>query len=108
MYGINTLYCFNRKNYTLQGDYFSSYFSYISIKLSKCDSSKSKTCKNQTDIDAFFQSLTFNVAYINFYFDYEDFETPVKSYIDDSLFFELEPYRVKKCNFYVMKSEIVL
>jgi hypothetical protein len=48
------------------------------------------------------------VGFINSYFDFNDYEQPVKQYIDDSLFYEIEPNRLKKVNFYVMKSEIEL
>ena len=57
-------------------------------------------------INSFFDPLRFNLAFTNFYFDYKDFSKPVKPFIDDSLFFELEGSRVKKTNFYVMKSEV--
>jgi hypothetical protein len=52
--------------------------------------------------------LQFSLAYINFYFDFEDFDNPVKPFIDDSLFWELEINKVKKTNNYVMKSEALL
>jgi hypothetical protein len=46
------------------------------------------------------------VAFVNFYFDQEDFESPIKPFIDDSLFFDLEATRMKKVNFFVMQSEV--
>lgn len=48
------------------------------------------------------------MAFVNYYFDQEDFEQPVKPFIDDSLFFDLEATRIKRTNFYVMKSEVQL
>ena len=62
-------------------------------------------CSDQATIDAFFDNSVFNVVYVNNYFDYGDFKTPVKPFIDDSLFWELESNKAKKANFYVMKSE---
>lgn len=48
------------------------------------------------------------MAFVNSYFDFNDFVTPIKNYIDDSLFFDLEPDRVKQANFYVMQSQVQL
>lgn len=80
--------CFKNKNLTINGDYYSTDFKYIEIKLLKC----TKNCVNTTtELNAFFEPLSFSVAFINSYFDYSDFENTVKPFIDDSLFWELEP-----------------
>ena len=55
--------------------------------------------------EAFLDPLTFSIAFVNFYFDYSDYIKPFKPFIDDSLFWEIESSRVKKANFYVMKTE---
>ncbi len=60
----------------------------MEIKLLKCASNGGKNkCKNQTEIDKFFEPLKFSFAFINQYFDFSDYEDPVKTFIDDSLFF---------------------
>lgn len=41
------------------------------------------------------------MAFINNYFDFEEYENPIKSFIDDSLFWELDSRLIKKANFYV-------
>lgn len=41
-------------------------------------------------------------------FDFNDFEDPIKTFVDDSIFFELESDRAKKVNFFTMKSEAEL
>lgn len=65
MYGVDQMYCMSRRNYSLTGDYFSKEFSYISFKLTKCEPTPTKKCKNQTEIDNFFSALTLNVAFVN-------------------------------------------
>lgn len=104
MYGINHMLCFKNQNYSLQGDFYSQKFKYLNLKLNRCK----LNCKNASEIDKYLNSLTLSVAFVNRYFDYDDFESPVKTYIDDSLFFTLEKDRVKKANLYVMKSEVEL
>ncbi|TNV85532.1 hypothetical protein FGO68_gene3405 [Halteria grandinella] len=104
MYGINRLMCFKRKNYSLQGDFYSNTFRYITIKLSKCK----VNCKNASEINSYLSGKTFSIAFINQYFDYNDFTIPIKSLIDDSVFTLIESDKIKRLNFYVMKSYIQL
>jgi len=47
-------------------------------------------CKNETEIDEFFDPKSFSFAFINSYFDFRDYDNPIKRFIDDSLFFQLE------------------
>ena len=83
---------------------------YMEIKLMKCNNNSKKaypayanvTCKDKTFIDNYFESEVFNFAFINSLFDATDFINPVKTFIDDSLFFELDPTRAKKANFFIM------
>ncbi len=48
------------------------------------------------------------MAFINSYFDFTDYEEPIKYFIDDSLFFQMESKRSKRANLYVMKAETQL
>ena len=41
-------------------------------------------------------------------FAMDDYDNPFHYYIDDSVFFELDPNFIKKANFYVQKSEASL
>lgn len=97
--------CMTTKNLSLQGDFYSEIFSYFTIRLQKCIEDG---CQPPDVVDAYFNTLQFNVAFVNNYFDYTDYNEPIKSYIDDSLFFDLESARIKNANFYVMKAEVNL
>lgn len=74
MFGINNFMCFNRTNFSLEGNYYSDVFTFIGMKLLRCKTN----CKNSSEIDAFFSPLQFNVGFINSYFDFNDYESPVK------------------------------
>jgi hypothetical protein len=66
-------------------------------------------CQSQSSIDSFFNSgISLSWAFINTYFDFNDYDDPIKYFIDDSLFWNLEPTRVKYTNFYIMKAEAEL
>lgn len=101
-YGINEYNCLVDKNYTFAGDYYSENFEYLEIKVWKCmNSSTYNGCQNNTAIDNFFTGQSLSFAFVNTYFDFNDYVTPIKYFIDDSLFWDLEGERIKYTNFYV-------
>lgn len=83
---------------------------YLELKLWKCQNSttSSVVCKNKTTIDNHFRSEIFSFAFVNSYFALDDYEQPIKYMLDDKLFFELEPDRIKKANLLVMKNDATL
>jgi hypothetical protein len=103
MYGIDNLMCIKDPDFSLQGNYYSDRFRYLQLKLQRC---REKDCYNSSKIDSFFRALSLSVAFVNQYFDYNDYEKPLKTFIDDSVFFTLEKDRVKKANLYMMRSEV--
>ena len=110
MYGVDKMLCVKDKaSFSLQGDFYSTEFRYLEVKLFKCNSQATKvTCKNSTQIDSYFNSKTFSFAFVNTYLDFLSYDKPVRQFLDDSLFFHIESQREKKANFYVMKAEIQL
>jgi len=93
----------------LAGNFYSEQFDYVELKLYKCyNSSATDTCKPQEEIDEYFRDHEIQFAFINTLFDFNDYTSPIKRFIDDSLFWELEPQRVKKANFFVKQSEAEL
>lgn len=45
---------------------------------------------------------------VNAYLDFNDYNDPVKHFIDDPLFYHMESTRHKRADVYVMKSEVML
>lgn len=106
MYNISKQNCLKKKDYELQGDYYSENFKYLEIRLFKCRNATTKhECKDSDVINKFFEDLYFSVAFVNSYFDFTDYDDPIKYFIDDSLFFQMESQRTKLANLYVMKAE---
>ena len=62
-------------------------------------------CKTNEEINAFIDASTFSVGFVNNYFDFEDYSNMIKSYIDDSLFWELDSRVIRKANFLIQKNE---
>lgn len=97
------------KDYALKGDFYSDTFKYLEIRLFKCRNVTTKPdCKDSDAINKFFEDLDFGVAFVNSYFDFSDYEEPIKYFIDDSLFFQMESQRQKRANLYVMKAQTQL
>ena len=74
------MYCLKNKDWRLQGDFYSKVFSFMEIQLDKC---RGSNCANKTEINNFFNNAFLNFAMINTYFDFQDYENPIKHYIDD-------------------------
>ncbi len=101
-YGINKFMCFKDHNYSLQGDFYSRYFKYIELRLYKCINSTSfNSCASNEEISDYFKIRKFSVAFVNSYFDFNDFENPIKTFIDDSLFWDIDTRVIKLANLYV-------
>ena len=62
-------------------------------------------CKSRQEIDDYFRDEVFNFAFINTYFAADDYDNTIKTFIDDQLFFEIDPTVTKKANFFIMNQE---
>lgn len=61
-------------------------------------------CKTNEEINSFIDASTFSVGFVNKYFDFEHYTNMIKSYIDDSLFWELDSKVIRKANFLIQKN----
>lgn len=86
---------------------------YLELKLWKCQNSTNNNtigvkagviCKDQKTIDEMIGNQTFNFAFINTMFAQDNFEEPLQPFIDDQLFFEVDPKLSKKANFYIQSQ----
>lgn len=104
--GVKDYVCLGIKNFMLQGHFYANNFSYVEVRLFRCaNTSTSKKCASDDEIDAYFLKKRFNVAFVNNFFDIKEYgRSKVKSFLDDSLFWHIEVERQKKANFYIMKS----
>lgn len=60
-------------------------------------------CADSQSIDRYFNDKTFSFGFVNTYFDFNDFTDPIKYFIDDSMFYEVESSKHKKANVFVQK-----
>ncbi|CDW82531.1 UNKNOWN [Stylonychia lemnae] len=113
--GISEYKCITKDDYQFQGNYYQDKFEYLEIKLWKCidpstATNKTKKCLDRSVVDSYFDQEVFNFAFVNTFFDLKSFEDgfQIKTFIDDSLFYELEANRIKKTNFYIQLQEAEL
>ena len=84
---------------------------YVEVKLFKCQNGSNPanvTCQNPLVIDNFIASQTFSFAFVNAIFSQESYPNPVAPFIDDELFFALDPTRSKTANILVQESSATL
>jgi hypothetical protein len=107
-FGIDKMMCIKDKDgYSISGDYYSDDFKYLQVKLLKCNPINSQVpCKDPSQLDAFFSPKQFQFAFVNSYFDALSYADPIKQFLDDSIFFQLETQRDKKADLYVMKGAV--
>jgi hypothetical protein len=94
-----------KKDYSLQGDFYSDEFKYVEILLKKC---AGPACKSDSEINKFLDNMDMTFIVVNAYLDFTDYNDPIKHYIDDLHFFHLESSRHKKATVFVMKGEVDL
>ena len=73
------LYCPKNNNYKVAGNYLAENYQFITIKLKKC----STGCAPDAAIKAVLEQSFLNNLMVNSYVDFDDYETPVKNYMDD-------------------------
>ncbi|CAI2372806.1 unnamed protein product [Moneuplotes crassus] len=105
--GINEYYCPNSREFKLQGNVLSDAYQYFEINFNRCDNATSSvTCLTTAQIDQKVQELEVGIYVVNSYFDFDDYNSPIKTYIDDRFFYYLVPGNTVTSNVYIQKNEI--
>ena len=68
--------CPKSLDYELSGDHVSQVWKYMEIRISKC--SGKATCKTDAEIDAIINELRFSLALSSYFFDSNDYDSPLK------------------------------
>jgi hypothetical protein len=65
-------------------------------------------CKSEEEIEDFFINEQFSIVFVNTQFDFTNFDNPIETYIDDSLYMEIDPGETKNTNFYITTNGVQL
>ena len=82
-----TFLCPDSYDFQIQGDNFASIFKYVQLQLNKWENGTGIQWESQTNIDNAVNQINIQILVVNSYFDFEDFNNPLKTYIEDKLQF---------------------
>ncbi|TNV82700.1 hypothetical protein FGO68_gene10121 [Halteria grandinella] len=105
-YKIDEFQCLQEsEQYELQGNFYRSEMKYVEIQLKKCrNGTKGISCKSRQVIDDYFRNEKFNFAFTNTMFVLDNYQDTIQTFIDDQLFFQIDPNVCKKANFFVQEQ----
>ncbi len=91
---------------TLGGSFTTNIRHEMEIRLAAC---RNKTgsqvkCASIAEQEEYFKYVDFQVRYVNSYFDFDDFKDPINQFIDDRLYFPVEPFQKKLSQIFVKQS----
>ena len=92
--GIENYQCIkNKSEFFIGGTFLADTFELLAVAVKNCRNSSDSnvTCKPLSDQDLFFSFNELQIRVVNQYYDKDDIEYPIKSYIKDSLYFPLVP-----------------
>lgn len=101
---IKNYYCFKDNSFSIGGSYFSPVFHYLELRMSTCQSSPKKSCKTADEIKKAMDAADVKLGISNNYVDLQDYEMPVKNFIDDSFYWESIPGFRKKVDIELQKN----
>ena len=81
---LSKMYCIPNLNLELKGSFSDDYYSFITIRLYPCkNSTNSKKCQPQENINYYLNGTIFSLSYQNFNIDPKDYKYPIKSKLGD-------------------------
>ena len=101
-------YCPKIKDYSVGGQFSSPNYRYLYVKLLKCDSTFMPNCKTDAEIDDWIDQAQMNMFYNNFYFDSDDYDSPIKSFIDDKIWWKIMPKFRKDADIFIRRNYVSL
>ena len=106
MYGLDKFYCLTEDDYSFMGNFYNAKMSYLEMKMYKCSNDSGELpvgvrCKDMDSIDKYFDNEVFSFAFVNTMFEQDNYENPLKYFIDDQLFYEIDPSTRKMTNFLI-------
>ena len=90
------------------GNYFSDNQSYFEITFKKWSGTDSfgNTCHTDTEIIAALNKAALSMAMVNTYYDFDDYNEPVKTYFDDQFYYDFVADFEKKTNWNLCQTEL--
>ena len=92
----------------LLGNNYSDNFTYFEISFSRWvgQDSKGNDCQSDADINAALDKASLAMAVVNTYYDFDDYNSPVKTYFDDQFYYDFVSGFEKETDVYVSQSSV--
>ncbi|CAI2363116.1 unnamed protein product [Moneuplotes crassus] len=101
-------YCSTQTDFSFGGSVFFNTLKTVQIKVRRCVNETSVICKSKEEIEAKARDLTVTFIVSSKYFDFDDFETPIKRVVDDQFIFKMSSGLKKFSELYVKRSTVAL
>ena len=93
-----------RKNYLIITIFHNrNYFELVFTRWSGTDS-KGNTCKTTSQINNALNDAALAIAVVNSYFDFDDYNSPIKTYLDDQFYYYFLPGYEKETDVYIQQN----
>lgn len=90
-------------DYSVAGTFYSPNFHYIELRISRC--TNSSEWKSNDEITNVLNKTRITMALINTIIDMDDYDTPIKSIIDDGLYWDLVSGFNKKTDIFIRQNK---
>eukprot|EP00347_Sterkiella_histriomuscorum_P007363 403349230 len=91
----------------LGGTWTANRFEYLEVLLIPCRNTTTNNvvCATQQQQVDYFNEVDFQFRFVNQYFDFDDFDNPIKQYIDDRYYIPIEPAIQKSIELFIKRSK---
>ncbi|CAI2361436.1 unnamed protein product [Moneuplotes crassus] len=105
---MNISYCSEDKNFSIGGSIYVSKLKSMKIELKKCVNGTSVVCKSTAEINQKAENLSMFIITGPKYFDFDDYDNPIKGHLDDQYNFRVAAGIRKYVRMYLRKNKVSL
>ncbi|CAI2384266.1 unnamed protein product [Moneuplotes crassus] len=103
---LSEFYCPDSRNFSVLGNILSETVSYFSFRITRCNNATSTvTCQSNTTINSILKKVQIRVYIVNTYFDFEDYDNPIKTYLDGRFLYDIMPGFSQNIGIRLQKNE---
>ena len=97
--------CLKSDDYAIGGNWYSDRSKYFIISLEEWDYNTNE-CATYNEINSNAASFDLDIIILDRYFDLENFEQPIKSYLTDGHFYGMVPWETRHSRIYIQENNV--
>lgn len=102
--GLELYLCPKTTDYYISGNFNSDKYSLVEIEINKC---KESGCQSTADIEQVLKTHYLDIQLINSYFDFNDFSSPIKPFLQDMNYVSLVPNLSFNVMYKIKRNEVL-